>query len=41
MEKMTQRYPDYRYPLFLPMLLGAELTRQAAEAALPHGLVGD
>jgi glyoxylase-like metal-dependent hydrolase (beta-lactamase superfamily II) len=32
-EKVTQRYPHYRYPMFLPMLLGAELTRQGAEAA--------
>lgn len=34
-EKVTQRYPHYRYPMFLPTLLGTELTRQAAEAAPP------
>lgn len=31
-EKVTQRYPHHRYPRFLPMLLGAELTRQTAES---------
>jgi hypothetical protein len=30
-EKVAQRYPHHRYPMFLPMLLGAELTRQTAE----------
>lgn len=34
-EKVSQRYPQYRYPMFLPMLLDAELIRQAAEAAPP------
>jgi glyoxylase-like metal-dependent hydrolase (beta-lactamase superfamily II) len=32
-EKVTQRYPHHRYPAFLPMLLGAEWARQAAESA--------
>jgi glyoxylase-like metal-dependent hydrolase (beta-lactamase superfamily II) len=32
-QKVTQRYPHHRYPMFLPMLLGAELTRQAEEEA--------
>jgi hypothetical protein len=32
-EKVTQRYPHHRHPVFLPMLLGAELTRQAEEVA--------
>jgi glyoxylase-like metal-dependent hydrolase (beta-lactamase superfamily II) len=32
-EKVTQRYPHHRYPMFLPMLLGAELSRQSVEAA--------
>jgi hypothetical protein len=34
-KKVSQRYPQSRYPMFLPMLLGAELIRQAAEAAPP------
>jgi len=32
-ETVNQRYPHHRYPFFLPMLLGAELTRQATESA--------
>lgn len=32
-EKVTQRYPQYSYPVFLPPLLGAEWARQAAESA--------
>ncbi|HYH98056.1 hypothetical protein [Hyalangium sp.] len=31
-EKVTLRYPHHRYPVFLPMLLGAEWARQAAES---------
>ncbi|KFE66145.1 hypothetical protein DB31_1210 [Hyalangium minutum] len=31
-ETVNQRYPHHRYPMFLPMLLGAELTRQAESA---------
>jgi hypothetical protein len=32
-EKVTQRYPHYSYPVFLPPLLRAEWVRQAAESA--------
>lgn len=32
-EKVNQRYPQYRYPVFLPPLLRAEWARQAAEPA--------
>ncbi|WP_224244342.1 MBL fold metallo-hydrolase [Hyalangium gracile] len=31
-EELTRRYPHHLNPLFLPMLLGAELSRQAAES---------